>query len=114
MNPRHGIITALAALSVCVAAAGRDGAQHAAESPTYCVVDTGQRQCFSDKGQLLEAPGRGEPFFGQDAFYEGPRPAYRDNRDGTVSDLNTGMVWQKAFALGRKLTYPEALAEAKK
>ena len=90
------------------------GEAPATPAPTYCVVDTGQTHCFSDSGQLLKAPKAGEPFFGQDAFYQGPKPSYKDNGDGTVSDLNTGLMWQKAFALGRKLTFPEALAEAKK
>jgi hypothetical protein len=80
----------------------------------YCVVDTGQLHCFSDRGQLLEAPKPGDPFFGQDAFYRGPQPAYRDNGDGTISDLNTGLMWQKTAELDRKLTFPEALEQAER
>lgn len=79
-------------------------------TPAYCVVDTGQVHCFSDRGQLLKVPRRGEPFFGQDAFYQGPKPSYRDNGDGTVTDLNTGLMWQKTPELNRKLTFDEALA----
>ena len=33
--------------------------------------------------------------FGEDADYLGRAPAYRDNRDGTVTDLVTGLIWQK-------------------
>jgi len=82
----------------------------------YCIVDTGQAHCFSDSGQLLKAPKAGEPFFGQDAFYQGAKPSYRDNGDGTISDLNTGLMWQKkpvAGLIDRKLTYPEAQAQVK-
>ena len=82
-------------------------------SLTYRVVDTGQTRCFGDRGQLLEPPRPGTPFFGQDAFYSGPQPSYRDNGDGTVSDLNTGLMWQKAFEAGRKHTLQEARAAAR-
>jgi hypothetical protein len=40
-------------------------------------------------------PGPGDPFYGQDANYQGTQPAYRDNRDGTATDLNTGLIWQQ-------------------
>ena len=78
--------------------------------PTYCVVDTGQVQAFSDSGQLPRAPRPGEPFFGQDACYQGPQPGYRDNGDGTISDLNTGLTWVKAR--GEKVTWNDAVAGA--
>ena len=42
------------------------------------------------QGAASESAKPGEPFFGQDGFYEGPKPGYRDNGDGTVTDLNTG------------------------
>ena len=60
------------------------------------IVDTAQVYCFDDQGAVIACPQRGERFFGQDAQYLGTQPAYRDNGDGTVSDLNTGLVWQKA------------------
>jgi len=82
--------------------------------PTYCVVDTGQARCFSDSGQLLKAPKPGEPFYGQDACYQGPQPGYRDNQDGTVTDLNTGLTWQKTPELDKKLRYAQALEQAGK
>ncbi len=34
----------------------------------------------------------------QDGNYQGIQPAYRDNGDGTVTDLNTGLMWQKTTA----------------
>ena len=60
----------------------------------YAVVDTGQTTCH-DNSREIPFPKRGQPFFGQDAQYEGNTPAYRDNGDGTISDLNTGLMWQK-------------------
>jgi hypothetical protein len=115
MNHKHTIVAAWAFLIACLGAWGQTTtSNNPAKSPTYCVVDTGQRHCFSDNRQLLRAPRPGEPFFGQDAFYQGPIPSYRDNGDGTVSDLNTGLMWQKTPELNRKLTYPEAKSQANK
>ena len=85
-----------------------------APAGSYTIVDTGQRHCFSDTGQLRKAPRPGEPFFGQDAFYQTARPRYRDNGDGTVTDLNTGLMWQKTPDLAARRTFAEALAGAKK
>ena len=77
---------------------------------TYRVVDTGQTHVFSDSRQLLKPPKPGAPFFGQDAFYEGPQPSYRDNGDGTVTDLNTGLMWVQAR--GSKVPWGDAIAGA--
>jgi hypothetical protein len=77
----------------------------AAQTP---VVDTGQRACYGDHGET-SCPRSGEALFGQDAQHEGLQPAYRDNGDGTVTDLNTGLMWQQGFAED-KLTYDEALS----
>ncbi len=78
----------------------------------FCIVDTGQRQIFSDSRQLLKIPKPGEPFFGQDAFYRSAEPSYRDNDDGTVSDLNTGLMWVQQR--GSKVTWTAAVAGAAK
>ncbi|WP_232504439.1 Lcl C-terminal domain-containing protein [Sulfuricella denitrificans] len=71
------------------------------------VVDTAQVYCFDDNGAVITCPQRGEKFFGQDAQFIGTQPAYRDNGDGTVSDLNTGLVWQKAHN-AKRVGYSEA------
>jgi hypothetical protein len=75
----------------------------------YVVVDTGQDCCYDNQREITP-PAKGTAFYGQDAQYRGPQPRYRDNGDGTVSDLNTGLVWQKDP--GEKRTYPEAKAGA--
>ena len=62
---------------------------------TYAVVDTGQTKCYGNRGEI-DCPRPGEAFYGQDANYDGPEPSYRDNGDGTITDLNTGLMWQKA------------------
>jgi hypothetical protein len=50
---------------------------------SYCLPDTGQTGSYTDT-------------FGEDSDYLIHPPAYRDNGDGTVNDLNTGLVWQQA------------------
>lgn len=60
----------------------------------YTVVDTGQRLCYSG-GFPIHPPRVGQAFFGQDAQYSRNPPSYRDNGDGTILDLNTGLTWQK-------------------
>jgi len=68
-----------------------DGRPH---GQTYRIVDTGQEKCYAD-GYQIRCPKPGQPFFGQDAQYQGYAMAYKDNRNGTVTDLNTGLIWQK-------------------
>ena len=85
-----------------------------ASQPTaspYRIVGTGQTKCYSDLKEI-PTPKPGEPFYGQDAQYAGPAPSYKDNGDGTVSDLNTGLTWVKAR--GEKMTWDSAIAGASK
>ena len=96
-----------------VAETGGDGAgSTSGVSPTtYTVVDTGQTACYDDMDAIVP-PDEGQPFYGQDAQYDGLKPAYQDNDDGTVTDLNTGLMWQKTPDLDNKYTYKEALSGA--
>jgi hypothetical protein len=80
----------------------------AAAGPSFVVVDTGQTTCYDAAGAAVSCPGEGEAFFGQDGNYAGTEAAYADNGDGTVTDLNTGLMWQQDP--GEKMTYDEALA----
>lgn len=61
---------------------------------TYPVIDTGMKKFYGPNGEIPR-PEPGDPYYGQDGHYEGIQPAYKDNGDGTVSDLNTGLMWQK-------------------
>lgn len=78
-------------------------------SLTYLIVDTGQTACYNAT-RMISCPAPGKPFYGQDAQYMGNQPAYRDNGDGTVSDLITGLVWQQIP--DNKVTFAEAIAGA--
>jgi hypothetical protein len=75
----------------------------------YPIVDTGQERCYDSRIEITFAKA-GRPFFGQDAQYEGNRPSYRDNGNGTITDLVTKLVWQKDP--GPKKTFDEAVAGA--
>lgn len=83
---------------------------HTFAAQTYTIVDTGQKNCF-DNTKKIQCTKIGQPFFGQDAQYTTSPPAYKDNRDGTITDLNTNLMWTKDP--GSKKTYKQALANAK-
>jgi hypothetical protein len=87
---------------------------------TSPIPDTGQTGCYDTYGSQISCPAAGESTFGQDANYTGRTPAFQDNNDGTISDLNTGLMWQQSpdtegngsINAADKLTYDEALAAA--
>ncbi len=88
-------------------------------NPTYVVVDTNQTSCF-DNINAITTPAEGAEFYGQDAQYNGIAPSYTDNGDGTVTDNNTGLMWQKSpdtngdgyILADDKYSYDEAAANA--
>ena len=80
-----------------------------AEVGKYKIVDTNQQKFFDNRTEI-EAPALGESFFGQDAEYEGNKPSYLDNGDGTVTDQVTGLIWQKAYEV---MSYSEAVKKVK-
>ena len=55
----------------------------------FVVVDTGQDSCYNAITQISCT----SDFEGQDAEYDGPQPAYKNNGDQTITDLNTGLMW---------------------
>jgi len=99
-------------LLVALAVLGPARQVRAADRPTtlpYRIVDTGQARSYDDRGEIND-PSPGAAFFGQDAQYDGNQPSFRDNGDGTVSDLNTGLMWQADP--GAKKTFAQAVAGA--
>lgn len=82
-----------------------------AQQLTYPIVDTGQTTFYSNNA-VMQIPRQGDAFFGQDAQYEGLQPNYIDNADGTITDKNTGLMWQQD--MGEKITYEEAKEKAQK
>jgi len=60
----------------------------------FPLPDTGQTKCYTDSANIL-CPSLGQPFYGQDAQYDGIQPAYQDNGNGTVTDRVTELMWQQ-------------------
>jgi len=75
----------------------------------YTIVDTNQTTSYDEMGFTMSTKP-GDELYGQDANYSGFQPSYQDNGDGTVTDLNTGLMWQKDP--GYKTTWSEAVSES--
>ena len=76
---------------------------------TYTIVDTGVNAYYSNT-TIISMPQTGEAFFGQDATYTGHEPSYIDNKDGTITDNVTGLMWEQH--MGDKLTFEDAFTKA--
>ena len=61
----------------------------------FVVVDTQQDTCFDNAGAVITCPTPSQDLYGQDAQFDGLSPSYTDNGNKTVTDNNTGIVWQK-------------------
>lgn len=90
---------AMGIASIGIGAAGGE-VEHDGAVP-YAIVDTGQEDCYDD---LMEIPC-GSGWVGQDAEQVGNVPSYLDNGDGTVTDLVTGLMWQKTPVEGKSTWY---------
>jgi len=84
--------------------------QNFSKSQEYKIVDTGQETCY-DTLVVISCPSSGEAYYGQDSQFEGNQFSFITNGDGTVTDINTGLIWQQ-FLFGDKYTYEDALAIA--
>ena len=71
--------------------------------------DTGQTKCYDNNGSEISCPAPGEPFYGQDAQYQGPQrsytklgtngvelPDHATQADGWIMtrDNITGLIWE--------------------
>ncbi len=75
----------------------------------YPIVGTDQAICYDTAVEIV-CPSSGQTFYGQSAKYPGAVPTYQDNGDSTITDLLTGLMWQKMP--GDKVTWAEAVAGA--
>ncbi|MGI5820368.1 MAG: DUF1566 domain-containing protein [Armatimonadota bacterium] len=108
----RGIRTILCSALAVVLISGCGGAPSAdapASALTYPIVGTAQTACYDATGEI-DPPGPREPFRGQDAQQQSAPPGYRDNGDGTVTDLVTGLMWQRDP--GEKVTWQQAMDAA--
>lgn len=76
----------------------------------YTIAGTNQ-SVFYDNDSEINKPAEGEDFYGQNAHFPGRQFNYRDNGDGTVTDLVTGLMWQAGLP-ELKYTYEEAVVYA--
>lgn len=68
----------------------------------HFMADTGQTKCFNET-EIIPCPGKGNPFYGQDAQYKGKSLKFSINensldagiKDDTVYDLNTSLTWER-------------------
>ncbi len=97
-------ITLLLALLIIFSACKKDEesenlVNNTIENPevnNYLLVATGQTITYDADGNVISALSSGDALYGQDANYlKGETMAYQDNGDGTVTDLNTGLMWQQ-------------------
>ncbi|WED24633.1 DUF1566 domain-containing protein [Vibrio sp. JC009] len=84
---------------------------------SFVVIDTKQESCFGNDGTEITCPAAGEDLAGQDAQFNGVQPSYTDNGDKTVTDNNTGMMWQKTpdykhYSYDNAVSYCEDLTVA--
>ncbi|MFI3314133.1 MAG: DUF1566 domain-containing protein, partial [Rikenellaceae bacterium] len=62
---------------------------------SYPQVATGQIILYDADGAVAENINPGDALYGQDAHYlAGAAMSYKNNGDGTITDLNTGLTWQ--------------------
>lgn len=60
----------------------------------YVLPSTGRQECYSYT-ERIPCPKPGEEFYGQDGNYHmGLALSFRNNGDGTITDLNTGLIWE--------------------
>lgn len=83
-----------------------------AEVDKCTIVDTGQNRCYNNK-ITISYPKLNNNFFGQDAQFLTKKPKYQDNGNGTITDLNTGLIWSKSVSQD-KVSLIEAKKIAKK
>lgn len=108
MRQNINILSIIAFVLLGFVMVGNAAPQKTEQKPAlpYCVVDTDQTTCY-DNSRKITPPIPGQPFYGQDAQHKTCQPAYKDNGDGTITDLNTGLMWVKAR--GSKVTWNAAI-----
>ena len=64
--------------------------------------DSGQTHQYDTEGKMMSASDS-SLYTGQDASVQGNALRYQDNGDGTITDLNTGLMWQQAHDFTRRI-----------
>jgi hypothetical protein len=96
----------------CIVVAASFAQAGATQPVPYPLVDTMQDRCFDLEGAAMDCPAVGAALYGQDAQHPRLASSYTDNGDGTVTDNNTNLVWQKTPENDR-LQYADAIGYCK-
>lgn len=75
---------------------------------SFVLTDSGQTKYYDLEGNEIDAPSEGDSLYGQDAQYVGVTQSLTDNGDGTITDNNTGFMWQQTSEFDR-ISFDEAL-----
>jgi len=65
-------------------------------APSAPLLATGQITCWNSGGSVIPCTGTGQ----DGDLKKGVPLAYRDNGDGTITDVNTGLMWEKLLQDG--------------
>lgn len=111
-----GVVLGCYAMSFPVIANQQSNSISDPQRLSYPIVDTNQTVCFDVSKALKNCPESDEQTVGQDAQYHGYLPSYTDNKDGTVTDKITRLMWTQTadingdgvINIDDKLTYDEA------
>ncbi len=82
----------------------------------YPIVGTNQTKYYDNLSEIA-APAAGSVFYGQNANFPENTPDYVNNGDGTITDMVTGLMWQRTpdrngdgtINASDKVTYSEAV-----
>lgn len=77
------------------------------QSLTYPIVGTGVTLCYGNSSPITCPTNTTDAFYGQ---FPGTVPSYQDNGNGTISDLNTGLMWVQSR--GTKISWDSAFIMA--
>jgi hypothetical protein len=71
---------------------------HCVPARAWILPATGIAACYNDT-TTVPCPQPGQDYYGQDGNYrKGAALAYQTDGDGTVTDTNTGLMWQQPMA----------------
>ncbi len=118
------LLMALLSFTACdkTADSANEAPQNPVELPVICgylVAGTNQTVYYNNSVEIT-APSAGDEFYGQNASYPGHIPMYKNNQDGTITDLVTGLMWAQnpdtngdgVLDYSDKMTYAEAVSGA--
>jgi len=75
----------------------------------YLQIATGQTTLYDNDGEVISSLSEDDELYGQDGNYlKGASMSYQNNSNGTVTDLNTGLMWQEVPS-SENFTWQEAV-----